>query len=75
MRAAERGGARRTMAKNRTQPTCDDCYFRREGLCALPGDAVCPTYRAATARTLVPPKQPRLVPRPAPRVAVGQAAA
>jgi hypothetical protein len=42
--------------------TCNDCYFRREGLCALPGNAVCPTFRAVTAGgNIVPPRQPRLV--------------
>jgi hypothetical protein len=49
--------------------TCEDCYFRREGLCALPGNTPCPTFRAATA-SLVPPVQPRLVLRaPLPQVA------
>jgi hypothetical protein len=28
-------------------PTCDDCFFRRELLCALPGNTICPTFRAA----------------------------
>ena len=28
-------------------PTCDDCYFRRELLCALAGNTLCPTFRAA----------------------------
>jgi hypothetical protein len=27
--------------------TCDDCFFRRELLCALAGNTVCPTFRAA----------------------------
>jgi hypothetical protein len=44
--------------------TCKDCYFRRAGLCALPGDTPCPTFRAATRGILVPPPQPPLVPRP-----------
>lgn len=49
--------------------TCEDCYFRREGLCALPGNTPCPTFRAATA-SLVPPPQPRLVARaPLPQAA------
>jgi hypothetical protein len=44
--------------------TCNDCYFRREGLCALPGNATCPTFRAVTAAgRIVPPRQPRLVMR------------
>jgi hypothetical protein len=46
------------------QATCDDCYFRRAGLCALAGDAICPTFRAVKRGALVPPKQPTLVPRP-----------
>jgi len=42
-------------------PTCDDCYFRCHGLCAMSPERPCPTFRAAT-RTLQPPRQPRLVP-------------
>jgi hypothetical protein len=57
--------------KSRHEVTCDDCYFRRNGLCAL-ASAPCPTFRAA-AGSLEPPRQPRLVPRPA-QLAVGHAA-
>ena len=47
--------------------TCNDCYFRRLGLCALPGDTVCPTFRAVTTGgRIVPPRQAPLVMRPAP---------
>jgi len=46
----------------RRELTCEDCYFRREALCAMAPPAPCPTFRLAT-RTLVPPPQPRLVPR------------
>jgi hypothetical protein len=42
--------------------TCKDCYFRRAGLCALPGEAPCPTFRPHR-NNLIPPKQARLVPR------------
>jgi len=42
--------------------TCSDCYFRKEGLCALPGETPCPTFRAARKGALVPPRQPMLVP-------------
>ena len=45
------------------QPTCQDCYFRRNGLCALALERPCPTFRAA-GRTLQPPPQPPLVARP-----------
>jgi hypothetical protein len=47
----------------RTNVTCNDCYFRRAGLCALPGETACPTFRLHTAGRMSPPQQPRLVPR------------
>jgi hypothetical protein len=62
------------MAKRRSEVTCHDCYFRRAGLCALTENVPCPTFRAASAGSLRPPKQPQLVPRPLPHVAVGAAA-
>jgi hypothetical protein len=52
------------MSKN-SQVTCNDCYFRRAGLCALPGDKPCPTFRLARQDSLKPPRQPQLVPRTA----------
>jgi hypothetical protein len=51
---------------NRPKATCSDCYFRKAGLCALPGEAICPTFRLRTAGSLAPPQQPRLVPRAIP---------
>jgi hypothetical protein len=51
------------MMSKRSKPTCADCYFRREGLCALPGETICPTFRVQSLGTLSPPPQPRLVPR------------
>ena len=48
----------------RAEASCDDCYFRKAGLCALPLDSPCPTFRPAKPRSLRPPQQPRLVPRP-----------
>ena len=35
---------------------CDDCYFRKNMLCALNLDAPCPTYRPAE-RGLAPERQ------------------
>jgi hypothetical protein len=61
----------RTTTKARRQVTCEDCYFRQESLCAIPGNAVCPTFRAARGDALAPPSQPRLVPRALP-VAVAE---
>jgi hypothetical protein len=60
------------MAK-RTEATCNDCYFRRAGLCALATETPCPTFRLASGGALTPPPQPRLVPRPT--VYAGHAAA
>jgi hypothetical protein len=48
----------------RAEATCNDCYFRRAGLCALAADTPCPTFRLASRGALTPPPQPRLVPRP-----------
>ena len=59
----------------RTELTCNDCYFRGAGLCALPGDKPCPTFRASSMGSLVPPRQPRLVPRPLGTLAAQPAAA
>ena len=55
----------------RTVSTCEDCYFRREGLCALAGNTPCPTFRAATGR-LEPPQQPQLLLRPSCRSSRGR---
>ncbi|HSG13088.1 MAG TPA: hypothetical protein VLA22_04390 [Gaiellaceae bacterium] len=60
--------------ETRRDLTCDDCYFRREGLCALPGNVPCPTFRATKASSLTPPRQPQLVPRTPEHAAVSQAA-
>ena len=48
----------------RNATTCDDCYFRRAGLCALVVDVPCPTFRLHSRGSLVPPRQARLVARP-----------
>jgi hypothetical protein len=47
-----------------TKATCDDCYFRRAGLCALSPEVPCPTFRAMSRGQLAQPRQPQLVPRP-----------
>jgi hypothetical protein len=44
--------------------TCEDCYFRKAGLCALAGNTICPTFRVARRGELAPPTQPALVARP-----------
>ena len=58
-----------------TKASCNDCYFRRAGLCALPGETPCPTFRVATSGALTPPMQPRLVLRPLQPLGVATATA
>jgi hypothetical protein len=43
--------------------TCEQCFFRRRGLCALGLDSPCPTFRPDTPEGLVPPRQPALLER------------
>jgi hypothetical protein len=51
------------MMSKRREITCNDCYFRQAGLCAL-GEGPCPTFRPAKAARLEPPRQPKLIARP-----------
>src|SRR4029077_11948539 len=48
----------------RNDLTCEDCYFRRAGLCALPTDAPCPTFRLHSRGSRRPPRPPPPPPRP-----------
>ena len=57
--------ARATNGRKRTY-TCDDCYFRRNLLCALDLDEPCATFRPDGPQGLVPPRQPILLSRDAP---------
>lgn len=52
-----------TAMSKKIKATCNDCYFRCAGLCALPGEQACPTFRRQSTR-LAPPQQPQLVARP-----------
>jgi hypothetical protein len=50
------------MAKRRATvptPRCEDCYFRRNLLCALDLEAPCPTFRPHSPEGLRPPAQLR----------------
>ncbi len=42
-------------------PTCADCFFHRNMLCALDLAAPCSTFRPDTPQGLVPPRQPALL--------------
>ena len=41
--------------------SCEDCFFKRNGLCALPDSEPCPTFRPNHPEGLRPPRQMRFV--------------
>jgi hypothetical protein len=41
--------------------SCEECFFKRNGLCALACDAPCPTFRPDHPDGLRPPSQMRFV--------------
>lgn len=47
-----------TQANESKAATCDDCVFRQLLLCAIPGNAPCPTFRPAETTELLTPAQP-----------------
>ena len=65
MEMAEAIGLRRRRATKRRKgrPTCVDCFFHCQMLCALDLDEPCSTFRPNTADGLVPPRQPALLMR------------
>jgi hypothetical protein len=63
------------MPRKPKAPTCEDCYFHQNLLCALELGEPCATFRPNRPEGLVPPRQPVLLMR-APRWAsTGRAAA
>jgi hypothetical protein len=52
------------MPRKPKPPSCDDCYFRKNLLCALELEEPCTTFRPNRPEGLVPPKQPVLLMRP-----------
>jgi hypothetical protein len=49
--------------RRKRKETCDDCYFRCNGLCALDLAEPCATFRPNLPQGLVPPSQLRLLAR------------
>ena len=43
------------------KPSCDECFFRRQCLCALQLEEPCSTYRPDHPEGLRPPRQMRFV--------------
>ena len=51
--------------------TCDDCFFRRKGLCALATNVPCPTFREMRDGRITAPRQaPLVAPTTAGRVVI-----
>ena len=60
------GPKRGTARRKQKAPTCDDCFFRCRGLCALDVKEPCSTFRLNRPEGLVPPRQPALLLRDPP---------
>ncbi|MGH2924546.1 MAG: hypothetical protein ACRDK1_01090 [Solirubrobacterales bacterium] len=67
-------GRRRVRKRRKGAPSCEDCFFHRQMLCALDLDEPCSTFRPNTTDGLVPPRQPELLVRQTPDEAPAQAA-
>jgi hypothetical protein len=52
------------MNGNSTSVCCENCYFRRAGLCALQLTEACPTFRPHQAGAITREPPIRLAPRP-----------
>ena len=52
------------MPRKPKPPSCEDCYFRKNMLCALELEEPCTTFRPDRPEGLVPPRQPVLLMRP-----------
>jgi hypothetical protein len=70
------GLGRRRPAKRRRKggPTCEDCFFHCNLLCALDLDEPCSTFRQNGPGGLAPPRQPVLLVRQAPEPVQAQVA-
>jgi hypothetical protein len=47
--------------KSKKAISCDDCFFRCRGLCALDLAEPCSTFRPDSPDGLIPPRQPALL--------------
>ena len=56
-------GRRKPKRRKKGAPTCHDCFFHKNVLCALDLDEPCSTFRADDPAGLVPPRQPALLVR------------
>jgi hypothetical protein len=56
-------GKRRAANRRKGQPSCTDCFFHCQMLCALDLDEPCSTFRPNNDGGLLPPRQPALLVR------------
>ena len=49
------------MPRKQKKPSCEDCYFQKNLLCALELDEPCTTFRPNSPEGLHPPRQLRFV--------------
>jgi hypothetical protein len=69
------GLAKRRATKRRNgRPSCEDCFFHCQMLCALDLDEPCSTFRPNSADGLVPPRQQTLLVRQQPEEQVATTA-
>jgi hypothetical protein len=67
-------GRRRASKRRKGRPSCVDCFFHCQMLCALDLDEPCSTFRPNSADGLMPPRQPSLLLRQAPDERAARAA-
>ena len=67
-------GQRRVNKRRKGRPSCVDCFFHCQMLCALDLDEPCSTFRPNTTDGLIPPRQPALLIRQAPDETIVRAA-
>ncbi|HEY7151578.1 MAG TPA: hypothetical protein VH391_07845 [Solirubrobacterales bacterium] len=56
-------GRRRAAKRRKGRPSCQDCFFHCQMLCALDLDEPCSTFRPNSTDGLIPPRQPALLVR------------
>jgi hypothetical protein len=67
-------GRRRAGKRRKGKPSCLDCFFHCQMLCALDLDEPCSTFRPNSQDGLVPPRQPSLLLRQPPADTAANAA-
>jgi hypothetical protein len=61
------------MSPEHAEITCDDCFFRRADLCAIPGNTPCPTFRPLDGALKLPQAAAESNGKPSGRIAAAAA--